>query len=217
MINVITKGMFFNYLETIEPAMTKSNRKGWKCKCICGQETIVRDRDLENNIIQSCGCMKHQTIGERKRTHGEAGGLYEGKRSRLYTIWSNMKTRCTNPNVRSYADYGAKGINVCDEWQDFQNFANWARTNGYKDNLTIERKNIDGNYCPENCEWITSSENSKRAHQRNGWARNLDTNEYFEFECAKDFAKEHNLSHKCISLVIRGINKQHKNWIFGRI
>ena len=78
--------------------------------------------------------------------------------TRLYSIWNGMKTRCTNPKSPSYKNYGGRGITICTEWLNFMNFYNWATQNGYSDNLTINRKNNDGDYCKENCNWITMKE-----------------------------------------------------------
>lgn len=187
------------------------------CKCDCGN-TVTRSKDsIRKKVTESCGCMHHRRIGISNRTHGESGGKYEGKRTRLYRCWTNMKSRCYNEKVRSYADYGAKGIRVCDEWHDFAKFSEWAHNSGYDDSLTIERRNPDGDYCPENCEWISPGENSRRAHMKPGWALNLNTGEYVEFQCARDFANERGLNDKCIHLVMKGANKTHKGWVFGRL
>ena len=87
------------------------------------------------------------------------------KEHRLYNIWIGMIQRCENPEREKYQDYGARGISVCSEWHDFRRFVSWAKQNGYKDDLTIDRKNVDGNYEPLNCRWATPVEqsNNKRS------------------------------------------------------
>ncbi len=76
--------------------------------------------------------------------------------TRLYNIWTHMKQRCYNPKNSRYANYHDRGITVCDEWRnDFMAFRKWALENGYSENLTLDRKDNDGNYCPENCHWTT--------------------------------------------------------------
>lgn len=79
--------------------------------------------------------------------------------SRLYFIWQNMKDRCTNQNNKNYKNYGGRGIEVCDDWlKSFDSFSLWAKETGYKDNLTIDRINVNGNYEPNNCRWLTKRE-----------------------------------------------------------
>lgn len=87
---------------------------------------------------------------------------------RLYRIWHGMKQRCGNPNNLSYKYYGGKGIEVCFEWLDFKVFMRWALSNGYQDKLTIDRKDVKQGYNPENCQWITLSENTSKAQLENG-------------------------------------------------
>lgn len=91
--------------------------------------------------------------------------LHGLSKTRLYRIWAGMKTRCSNKNRLAFADYGAKGISVCDEWKTFEPFHEWALRSGYEDNLTIERKDINIGYCPENCEWIPRGDQNKNTHR----------------------------------------------------
>lgn len=88
--------------------------------------------------------------------------------TKIYKKWEDMKSRCNNPNNKRYKDYGGRGIKICNEWlSDFMNFYNWAINNGYKEGLSIERINNDGNYEPSNCKWITRAEqmrNTRNCH-----------------------------------------------------
>jgi hypothetical protein len=102
-------------------------------------------------------------------THGLS--REEGRTSRLYAIWSEMRHRCHNPNHRVFSNYGGRGINVCPEWENYAIFHKWAITNGYNKNLTIDRINNDGNYEPENCRWATMKEqqNNRRDNHLVSW------------------------------------------------
>lgn len=127
------------------------------CKCECGSETIVRLEYLRSGHTKSCGCLR--SIKGSEETHGMAG-------SRIYLIWNGMKQRCYNEKVKSYKYYGAKGVEVCDEWHDFEPFYEWAIHNGYEDDLTIDRIDPYGDYTPENCRWIPKEEQPKTRRDR---------------------------------------------------
>ena len=91
--------------------------------------------------------------------------LHGLSKTRLYRIWAGMKTRCSNKNRLAFADYGARGISVCDEWETFEPFREWALRSGYEDNLTIERKDTNIGYCPENCKWIPRGDQNKNTRR----------------------------------------------------
>lgn len=151
-------GKRFGKLVALQEAGKKNGRYVWECVCDCGNDAFVIGSKLTNGHTQSCGCLRKD--GTRKAAYS-----YGLSKTRLYRTWCNIKTRCHNPNASNYEFYGGKGVSVCDEWRnDFKAFYDWAMANGYEDNLTIDRKNSDGDYCPENCQWITQSENATRAN-----------------------------------------------------
>lgn len=141
----------------------------WLCKCICKQLKLVVTSDLKNGHTKSCGCRNVRMLQKRNSNnkYGEKHGL---SRSRIYTIYQGMIQRCFNANSDTYKNYGKRGITICDEWISkdvgFINFYNWAISNGYDENLTIERIDVNGNYNPKNCTWITNKEqqNNKRTN-----------------------------------------------------
>lgn len=87
-------------------------------------------------------------------------GGWKGPQPRLYLIWASMKTRCQNPAEPGYRNYGGRGIRVCDEWQEFEPFLKWAKANGYRKHLSLDRINNNGNYEPTNCRWATREQQS---------------------------------------------------------
>lgn len=126
----------------------------WVCKCDCGTIKEVHGGSLRYGSSVSCGCFKDEVQRKRLTTHGQTSN--SGFRTRLYGIWASMKTRCTNPKGDFYDMYGGKGIKVCSEWEQFATFMEWAISNGYSEELTIDRVNSDKHYCPENCRWTTN-------------------------------------------------------------
>ena len=117
---------------------------------------------------------------------------------RLYGIWKGMKSRCNNPARKSYADYGGRGITVCDEWaQSFEKFRDWALANGYRDDLTLDRKENDGPYSPENCRWATQAE------QSNNTRRNHIVEAFGESHTLAEWGKINGLSYNTIKTRMR--------------
>lgn len=149
----ITRQKFGKLTAVCVVGQDKHSRNIWKCICECGNYTEVMIGNLTSGNVQSCGC-------------GHDGHpIHRETKTRLYKIWQNMKGRCNCNSDDAYMNYGARGISVCQEWDDdFLTFKQWAVENGYKENLTIERKDVNGNYCPDNCCWISKGDqaNNKR-------------------------------------------------------
>ena len=130
----------------------KINEAHCLCVCDCGKESNVRANRLKSGGTRSCGCLNREAVRLATTTHGETG-------TRLYGIWGNMVKRCNCPTEPCYPHYGGRGITVCEAWRNsYETFRDWARANGYRDDLTIERKDVDGNYDPSNCTWLTRAD-----------------------------------------------------------
>lgn len=184
-------GLKFNKLTVIGFDKYIRTTAYWICECECGNKKSIQQTHLKSGKTKSCGCIKKKN----------ANYFYETN-ERLYNIWKGVKARCLNKNKKRYSDYGGRGIKICEEWKNAENFIQWALENGYKDNLTLERINVNGNYEPSNCKWVTTKEQAK--NKRNSKIVIYDNNEY----CLSDIIERLNLENEKVK--IRNYITYHK-------
>ena len=188
-------GEQFGLLTVIERAENASNGNArWKCRCQCGNEVIAVGSHLKAGSVKSCGCLP--TSGRLK--HG-------GSNTVLYKKWKSMIRRCEDPSRPCYHNYGGRGIKVCPEWHDFTNFREWFNQTCNDSNLTLDRIDVNGDYCPENCRWvdyITQNRNRRNniKYEMNG-----------EYRTLGEWCELLNLSYPAI---YRRIHVTH--WSFGK-
>ena len=130
------------------------NGRLWKMKCSCGELFVAQPSDSKG-VCRKCAMEK---LSAERTKHGESPKQGRQNASKLYSVWVNMRNRCFNSNNKSFVYYGGRGISVCDEWNEFLNFEKWAIQNGFEENLTLDRIDVNGNYEPENCRWISQKE-----------------------------------------------------------
>lgn len=143
-----------------------ASRRMYLCRCDCGNEIktsqahLLKGKDI---MCRTCSSKKSIKAAQKaSRKHGESYG--SGHMTRLYGVWSAMKRRCQNPNACYYSAYGGRGIKVCSDWQEYIPFRDWALSSGYEEGLTLDRINVNGDYCPENCRWVDmkTQQNNRR-------------------------------------------------------
>lgn len=148
-------GQKFGKLTAIKKAPSKRQNCGklvtyWECICDCGKVVEIKTINLRNNKTKCCNNCKTNKVGKNNPMykHGKT-------KTRLYKIWSSMKKRCYYKKHPHYKNYGGRGIVICNEWlNNFMLFYNWAINNGYQEDLTIDRIDVNKNYEPNNCRWI---------------------------------------------------------------
>ena len=151
-------GKKFGKLTVLGYSHNKRGQSYWTCECECGNKKIVRAGHLFSGGVRSCGCL----LKNGNKTHG----LWS-RSKRLYKSWNTMIQRCENIKNTHFWDYGGRGIKVCNDWHDPLKFEKWALENGYNDNLTIDRIDVNGDYCSENCRWATikqQAQNKRNSH-----------------------------------------------------
>ena len=126
----------------------------YKCG-FCGTTFNANTYEINRGHTKSCGCYHQQRVKECNTTHNLIN-------TKIYSVWNGIKGRILNPKDKAYINYGGRGITICDEWKnDFMSFYNWAMSNGYSDELSIDRIDNDGNYEPSNCRWTTRTIQSR--------------------------------------------------------
>ena len=144
-------GKKFNMLTVQSFAYIKESHAYWNCICDCGKTSVVCGSRLISNRTRSCGCLGPGLSRTRNATQNGAS------KTRLYRLLYGMRDRCYNKNGKDYKNYGGRGIRICDEWlQNPNTFIQWANDNGYKNGLSIDRINVNGNYEPNNCRWVSA-------------------------------------------------------------
>ena len=154
-------GQRFGRLVVVERAESKGKRTMWKCLCDCGNTKVVGAGNLKNGHTTSCGCVWHEVVPEVNRSINTRHGMSQTK---LHKAWANMRYRCFNPRCKCYDNYGGRGITICDKWNEFEPFMEWALNNGFADGMSLDRIDVNGNYEPSNCRWVSweVQENNKR-------------------------------------------------------
>ena len=156
-------GKRFENIIVVSRAENKNGRVAYLCKCDCGKEFVTLAQHITGGFVKSCGCGNRRKASQRMKSmntkHGKSG-------TRLYEIWQNMRRRCNEKNNPCYKNYGARGISFDKSWADFSTFEQWAIDNGYSDDLTIDRIDVNKGYFPENCRWVTrkTQGNNKRTN-----------------------------------------------------
>ena len=209
MINIGDK---YNKLTVLEKTSERKNRSIiYKCRCDCGNIINVISTSLTKGLCKSCGCLQKEKASLSNKTHGLS-------KTKLYYVWGDMRKRCNNPKHHAYHYYGGREIKVCEEWdKSFISFYNWAINNGYREGLTIDRINNNGNYEPSNCRWVTMSVQCKNRRftnkkgSKNPRARKINkltlNGEYITtYSCIKDACEDNKIkgTGTCISACCRG-------------
>ena len=214
-------GQTFGKLTVLEyVGLSKGSRTSWLCQCDCGNTTITIAHSLRRGNTKSCGCVKKEKIRNMTTKHSMAN-------TRFYKIWTGMKTRCSNKNTINYKDYGGRGITICEEWLDFNNF----KDDMYEDYLkhveefgekqtTLDRIDVNSSYCIENCKWsdYTEQANNRRIRKNAKWFKIISPdNITYWCKNISCFCRKFKLSQRMVYYCVSGVCKTHKGWKFEYI
>lgn len=193
-------GKKFQRLTVVERVF-KENKKEtyWLCVCDCGKETTVMSQHLKDGHTSSCGCLQKEKVKSMMTEHGMSN-------TKLFKVWRGIIDRTMYPSSKSYKHYGQRGITICSEWyESFETFYKWAIENGYKEGLTLDRVDVDGNYTPDNCRWTGWKE------QENNRTNNHIITYKGETHTMKEWSEIRGIKYSTLSM---RINKWH--WDVGR-
>lgn len=181
----------------------------WLCKCDCGGENIVRAALLRDGTVRSCGCGSREAAIENCRKGRKVNSyIPEHLRKPLKDCYGNMIKRCTDPRSDRWYCYGARGITVCNEWQGVKgrhNFYKWALAAGYERGLQLDRIDVNGNYCPQNCRLVphlVQANNTRRNHMLTWQGKTMSI---------ADWARELGISYSSM------IHRVQRNWPIERM
>lgn len=199
-------GKKFSRLTVLGFAGRRGNNYYWECQCDCGNIRQVQAQGLRRGSTKSCGCYNREIITK----HGLDG-------DKLYHVFNSMRNRCYSVNNNSYHNYGGRGIAICDEWlNDVTVFIEWAHNNGYAEGLTIDRIDVNGNYEPSNCRWISLYDNVLHARRtKYEYTAICPQGNTYTFTIASQFEREHSLVKGSIVRCCVN-NKPYKGWQFKR-
>ena len=168
-------GQRFGRLVVIKRNGYRARRTAWLCKCDCGKYVTATQNCLARGRTKSCGCLNDELRAQRASKAGKARGKQLTKHGhaseRLYGVWKSMRGRCNTSTDSDYKDYGGRGIKICAEWDDYTVFREWALANGYDPNApfgitTIDRIDVNGDYCPSNCRFVDLKQQAQNRRPR---------------------------------------------------
>ncbi len=149
-------GLKYGRLIIISRAQNKGRKVYWNCRCSCGNVVQVSSNNLRHGGTRSCGCIVKEILNNRNHKHGHSAGH---RNTKTYASWIDMRKRCCNPKNKEYPNYGGRGIKVCQEWDNFKRFL--SDMGECPDGHTLDRLNVNDDYCLQNCRWATRSQQSR--------------------------------------------------------
>jgi len=208
---------------TVLECVGKKNHKTiyfWKCKCTCGEIIEVRSDNLTFGKTKSCGCLHKDKVIK----HGFWNTEYDKGTMKFYKMWQSLKARCDNLNLKCYKNYGGRGITYDLRWADFECFKEdmyfkylYAVRQQKLKNASIERLDVNGNYCFENCTFIERTDQLKNTRSVHSFIAISSEGEKFSAKNVNEFCDKHGLNSSSVYACLKGKARQHKGWIFKKV